>query len=141
MAVRDTSDKLKEFLAKYHRYEELIQGISISCLSYLLSICKHFIECGVPEESELTIPSKVIKVSLIDIELIYEERVVRKKLPPSILIQKLIMLVQRLFNLSERPNLTYISSTEQNIEIILDDECKELGYYSMQNGDKIIIKT
>ncbi|KAI4470929.1 tubulin-specific chaperone e [Holotrichia oblita] len=123
LAVRNTPDELKQFLAKHHRYEELLQ------------------ECGVPEESELTIQPKVIKVSLIDIDLIYEEKVVRKKLPPSIIIQKLIMLVQRLFNLSERPNLTYISSTEQNIEIILDDECKELGYYSMQNGDKIIIKT
>lgn len=100
-----------------------------------------FAVCGVPEESELTIQPKVIKVSLIDIYIIYQEKTVKKKLPPTILVQKLIMLVQRLFNLSDRPNLTYISGTQKDIEIILDDECKELGYYSMQNGDKIIVKT
>lgn len=50
------------------------------------------------------------------------------------------MLVQRLFNLSDRPILTYISGTKEDIEIILDDECKELGYYSVQNGDKITVK-
>ena len=55
-------------------------------------------------------------------------------------VQKLMVLAQKLFCLKERPQLTYISSTDSNIEISLDDEMKEIGLYSMQSGDQIIVK-
>lgn len=73
-------------------------------------------------------------------ELVFNERSIVKKLPPSILVQKLIMLAQRLFNLSSRPSLIYISGKQSEIEIELNDEGKELGFYSVQDGDKIIVR-
>lgn len=86
----------------------------------------------------MKIQSHLIKVSLVDVSLEYNDRIVSKKLPPTLLIQKLIMMVQRMFNLNNRPNLLYVSG---NVEIELDDEGKELGFYSIQSGDKIVIKT
>lgn len=87
------------------------------------------------------IQSKLIKVSLIEIQFIHGERSVIKKLPPTILIQKVIQLAQRLFNLENRPNLTYICNAKSEIEIELDDEGKDLGFYSIEEGDKIIVKS
>lgn len=85
----------------------------------------------------MKVQSNLIQVSLIDVCLVHNERTIAKKLPPSLLIQKLIMMVQRMFNLNERPNLLYISG---DVEIELKDEGKELGFYSMRSGDKIIVK-
>jgi len=122
LSVKDDPEKRAEFLRKYNRYDELVE--------------KH----GTPEESELVVHSKLIKVSLIEVQFVHNGRTITKKLPPSILIQKLIMLAQRLFNFQSRPNLTYISGMQSEIEIELNDEGKELGFYSVQDGDKIIVK-
>ncbi|KAF5279447.1 hypothetical protein FQA39_LY05557 [Lamprigera yunnana] len=123
LETKNNPTKQAQFVKKHRRYEELIQ--------------LH----GPPEEAELMIQSKLIKVSLIDIKFVYNGRTLSKKLPPTILIQKLIMLAQRLFNLSDRPTLTYISGEHSEIEIELSDEGKELGFYSMLDGDKIIVST
>lgn len=103
-----------------------------------MTIC--LLEYGEPEESELVIKKKVIGSSLIQLKITFEDRTIEKKLPPTITVQKLLMLVQKLFSLKERPELTYISTTDSQIEIKLEDELKEIGLYSMQNGDQIIAK-
>ena len=98
------------------------------------------LEYGSPDENELQTQVKVIKESLIEIQLCYVDRIIKKKLPPSIPVQKLITLVQKLFRLDGRPDLVYVSNSQSNIEIELTDECKELEYYSVEAGDKIIIR-
>lgn len=68
-------------------------------------------------------------------------KVVTKKFPPSILVQKLTTLIQKIFKLEERPTLRRVSATDSNIVVELDDEMKELGYYSIQEGDTIFVQT
>lgn len=104
-------------------------------------VCLNFVlEYGTPEESELKVEPKVIQGSLVELEIVCDNKVIKKKMPPTLVIQKLIMMVQRLFNLSNRPTLLYVSGTQPDIEICLDDEGKELGFYSIQKGDKIIVR-
>lgn len=55
-------------------------------------------------------------------------------------VQKLMVLSQKIFSLRDRPELTYVSISDPSIEIDLDDEMKEIGFYSVQNGDKIVVK-
>lgn len=98
------------------------------------------LEFGLPEESELIVQPNILKSSLIQLNLKFEGRTIPKKLPPSILVQKLVMLIQKLFRLKERPNIKYISGSQSDIVIELDDEMKELGYYSIQDGDTIIVQ-
>ncbi|KAF5288067.1 hypothetical protein FQR65_LT12117 [Abscondita terminalis] len=115
--------KKAQFLKRHNRYEELIKMY------------------GPPEESEVAVQTKVIKVSLIEVQFVHQGVTITKKLPPTILIQRLIMLAQRLFNLDERPTLKYISGDHVGIEIPLNDEGKELGFYSVLDGDKIIVNS
>lgn len=99
-----------------------------------------FLEYGLPEESELIVQPNIIKSSLMELNIEFEGRTISKKLPPSILVQKLIMLIQKLFKLKERPSIKYISGSQSDIVIELDDEMKEIGYYSIQDGDTIIVQ-
>lgn len=55
-------------------------------------------------------------------------------------LQKLIMLVQKLFKLSDRPTLYYVSNSQPEIEIEMDDEFKEISYYAIEDGDKIFVR-
>lgn len=96
---------------------------------------------GTPEESELIVQSNVIKASLIDIAFVHNGRTIKKRLPPTMLIQKIIMLAQRLYNLPERPTVSYVSGSQSNIEIDLTDELKEFGYYAIQDGDMLVVRT
>ncbi|KAJ8925192.1 hypothetical protein NQ315_001378 [Exocentrus adspersus] len=121
LRVKDTSEQ-EYFLLEHSRYLELI--------------AKH----GFPEESEIVVQPNILKSSLIALNFEYERKIILKKLPPSITIQKLITLVQKLFQLTERPTLTYVSGSKSDIVIQLDNEMKELAYYSIRNGDTITVE-
>ncbi|CAH0546050.1 unnamed protein product [Brassicogethes aeneus] len=113
----------RQFVLMHNRYLELIQ------------------KYGCPEERELLIQPNILKTALVSLNLTYNNKTITKKLPPTILVQKLIMMVEKLFKLSERPRLKYVSGLRKEIEIDLDDEMKEIGYYSIQEGDNIIVLT
>lgn len=98
-------------------------------------------EYGLPEESELKIQSNIIASSLITVRIECDGKIMTKKFPPSILVQKLTTLVQKLFKLQDRPTLKRISGSDQDLVVELDDEMKELGYYSIQDGDTIFVQT
>lgn len=49
------------------------------------------------------------------------------------------MLVQKLFHLDTRPVLYYISNKQPDIQIEMNDEFKEIGFYSLEEGDKIYV--
>lgn len=103
-------------------------------------ILLYILEYGEPEESELISRAPSLQTSLTSVEIHCGERVISKKLPSTMMLQKLIMLVQKLFNLPERPMLCYTSSEHPEMEIEMDDEFKEIGFYSLQSGDKIFVK-
>lgn len=99
-----------------------------------------FLAYGLPDESELIIKPNVVATTLIELNLEYNGRIIRKKLPSTLLLQKLIMLIQKLYKLQERPRLKRISMQQSDIIVDMDDEIKELGYYSVQDGDSIIVE-
>lgn len=99
-----------------------------------------FLVYGLPEESELIIKPNVVATTLIDLNLNYNGKIIKKKLPSTLSLQKLIMLIQKLFKLHERPRLKRISVQQTDIIVDMDDEIKELGYYSVQDGDAIIVE-
>ncbi|GLG94418.1 Tubulin-specific chaperone E [Gryllus bimaculatus] len=69
-----------------------------------------------------------------------EGKVYKKKLPLNMSVQKLIGLVQRLYNTgSEVPYLTYISSKYPDIEAPLENVMKEIAFYSVEDGDRIAV--
>lgn len=119
LKVKNTEEK-NAFLKLHNRYQELIE--------------KH----GSVEEAELIVKSNTIKSNLINLKIIYGEQIVSKKLPQTFLVQRLHMLVQKLFKLNERPTLVY-SSADSKIRINLDDQQKEIGFYSIQEGDRILV--
>lgn len=94
-----------------------------------------------PEESELKIQPNIIASSLITVRVECDGKIVTKRFPPSILVQKLTTLVQKIFKLQDRPTLKRISGTDMEIVVDLEDEMKELGYYSVQDGDTIYVQT
>ncbi|EFA01432.2 Tubulin-specific chaperone E-like Protein [Tribolium castaneum] len=116
------TNKEADFLKTHNRYLELIQ------------------KYGELEESELVSKPKIIKNTLVQLSIIFEDFTIEKKVPLTMTVQKLIVLTQKLFSLSGRPHLIYASKSDPEIEILLEDEMKEIGVYSMQNGDKIIVK-
>lgn len=107
---------------------------------YLLFIL-FITEYGLPEESELKVQANIIASTLITIRLDYDGKIATKKIPPTMLVQKLITLVQKIFKLQDRPVLKRVSRTDKEIVVDLDDEMKELGYYSVQDGDNVIVQT
>lgn len=101
----------------------------------------YFLEYGAIEEDELKTIENSVKSSLIEIIIQFGDRQIKKKIPGSILIQKLIVLVQKLFKLPDKPKLLYVCASQPEIQIELDDEGKELNRYSVNDGDKIIAVT
>lgn len=93
------------------------------------------------EEDELKTVKNIVQSTLVDIIIQYEDREIKKKVPRSILIQKLIVLIERLFKLSVKPKLLYVCASQLDIQVELDDEGKELDFYSVNDGDKIIAVT
>lgn len=121
LQVQKDEEAKTKFLQTHTRYQEFIEKM------------------GELEESELKHEAKTIKESLIELNLVYEGKEIRKKVPPSLQVQKLVTLCQRLFRLSTAPALVYISIEQPNIEYDLDEN-REISLYSVQTGDKIVVK-
>ncbi|GAB0088706.1 Tubulin-specific chaperone E [Sergentomyia squamirostris] len=83
--------------------------------------------------------SSVITVNLLDPEA---NRLVTKKLPKKMIIQVLQGLVIKLFksDAGKLPILSYVDEERQDVCVVLDNMSKTLDYYSIQNGDTIIIQ-
>ncbi|XP_055695398.1 tubulin-specific chaperone E [Lutzomyia longipalpis] len=97
---------------------------------------------GSPDES-LVRPqvkvSSVVAVNLLDPEA---NRLVPKKLPKKMTIQALQGLVLKLFksNAGSLPILSYVDAERQDVCVVLDNMSRTLDYYSIQDGDTIIIQ-
>ncbi|XP_059620086.1 tubulin-specific chaperone E [Phlebotomus argentipes] len=97
---------------------------------------------GSPEESlvrPMAKQSSVIIVNLLDPEA---NRLVSKKLPKKMLIQALQGLVLKLFksDAGKLPILSYVDAERQDVCMVLDNMSKSLDYYSIQDGDTVIIQ-
>lgn len=122
----ENKDKLvADFISVHPRYPALIQ--------------KH----GEPEEGEVKIMTAALIKQLINVEISCPKagsRIYKKKLPLNMPVQKLASLVQKLFKTgNDTLCLSYISAKNPNIKAPLDNDMKEIGFFSVEEGDCIIV--
>ncbi|NXW08281.1 TBCE protein, partial [Fregetta grallaria] len=118
----------EEFLAAHPRYPSL-------CLKY-----------GAPEEGELkgrqplTLKNQLLTLTIKCPEK-PEQKPVEKKLPESMTIQRVKGLLYRLLKVpGSELKLSYESSKLEGKEVELDNDLKPLQFYSIENGDCVLVR-
>ena len=110
--------------------------------------CRYMIlvkQIGAVTEEELVVKDTRLKSSLLSVNIrcpdqpSFEE--LTKKLPPGLTIQKLKLLLQRLVHQkSQQLQLSYINKKLSEMEVPLDNELRDLFFYSIENGDTILVR-
>ncbi|XP_076442503.1 tubulin-specific chaperone E-like [Babylonia areolata] len=99
---------------------------------------------GAPENSEMIQQTKSLKDTLITLKIFSPQDpgkgTLEKKLPATMLVQKLKTLIQRLYRLDCDFTLSYISQKMQGPEVVFDNELRQLSFYSVESGDTIQVK-
>ncbi|XP_029449707.1 tubulin-specific chaperone E isoform X2 [Rhinatrema bivittatum] len=118
----------KEFLADHPRYEFL-------CRKY-----------GAPEDGELKQEHPfTLKNQLLTLTIVCPDqpnrKPIEKKLPATMTIQKVKGLLHRLLKVPGSDlSLSYKSSKMESKEIELQNDLKSLEFYSLENGDCILVR-
>ncbi|GFV75045.1 tubulin-specific chaperone E [Trichonephila clavipes] len=108
--------------------------------TYLALLQKH----GAPDENEIKVQSTLIKDNLICVKifspLMPDKPILTKKLPAEMTVGKLKVLVQRIFKVAaHQVTLTRLFQDEsQRTE--MDNNLKELSFYSVSDQDKISVE-
>lgn len=117
----------KEFCAEHPRYQVLLEMY------------------GVPEEAEMEQQKLfALKDQLLVLSIKCpdnpDQKLLEKKLPESMTIQKVRGLLHRLLRVPDAElKLTYVSS-KMDMEIDMDNDLKSLSYYSVESGDCILVR-
>ncbi|XP_054353219.1 tubulin-specific chaperone E isoform X2 [Pongo pygmaeus] len=118
----------EEFLTAHPRYQFL-------CLKY-----------GAPEDWELkTQQPLMLKNQLLTLKIKYphqlDQKVLEKQLPGSMTIQKVKGLLSRLLKVPVSDLLlSYESPQKPGVEIELENDLKSLQFYSVENGDCLLVR-
>uniref|UniRef100_A0A2K6TGQ7 Tubulin folding cofactor E n=1 Tax=Saimiri boliviensis boliviensis TaxID=39432 RepID=A0A2K6TGQ7_SAIBB len=117
----------EEFLTAHPRYQFL-------CLKY-----------GAPEDGELKRQPLMLKNQLLTLKIKYphqlDQKVLEKQLPGSMTIQKVKGLLSRLLKVPVSDLLlSYESPEEPGREIKLENDLKSLQFYSVENGDCLLVR-
>nr|XP_022332056.1 tubulin-specific chaperone E-like [Crassostrea virginica] len=102
----------------------------------------HFVKVyGAPESSEMSKKPQKLKDSLIEIKIVNPDdpnvKALQKKLPGTMIVQKLKALIQRLYKLDSEIKLSYISKKMEGCEIDFDNDLRPLNYFSIEAGDTV----
>lgn len=86
----------------------------------------------------MTLTSQLLEITLQD----ENGKVLKKKFPSTMAVQKLVTLAQRLFSKGNTKHLTLhvLYDKVNGSEIELDNVMKDLAYYSVKNDDAIIVR-
>ncbi|CAJ1052783.1 tubulin-specific chaperone E isoform X1 [Xyrichtys novacula] len=101
---------------------------------------------GAPEEGELKKPeSFALKNQLLKVRFVFpddpERKPIEKKLPTSMVVQKVKGLLYRLLKIPAVDlKLTYTSPKMEGTEFELDSELKSLHFYSIEDGDQVLVR-
>ncbi|XP_068624457.1 tubulin-specific chaperone E [Battus philenor] len=126
-AQKDQTLKLA-FDLEHCRFQELLNKYGIPDDSLLVKQIKN-----------MTLTSQLLEVILRD----ENGKVLKKKFPSTMAVQKLVTLAQRLFSKPGNkgtPALNLLDDQMQGAEICLDNVMKDLAYYSIKNGDTILVR-
>ena len=102
-------------------------------------------EIGAPTEEELTVKDTSLKSTLLSVKVRCPDqpsfREITKKLPPGLTVQKLKLVLQRpVQQKAHQLKLSYVSKDETEVEVQLDNEMRDLFFYSIENGDIIFVR-
>lgn len=115
-----------EFLREHPRFQDLVEIL------------------GAPENTEMIQQSASLKNSLISVKIscpsMPDKKILEKKLPGTMTVQKLKALIYRLYKIDSEIQLSYISQKMKGEEIELDNDQRFLSYYSIEPGDVIQVK-
>ncbi|XP_007170829.1 tubulin-specific chaperone E isoform X1 [Balaenoptera acutorostrata] len=118
----------EEFLAAHPRYQSL-------CLKY-----------GAPEDGELKVQQPfLLKNQLLTLKIKHpnqlDQKVIEKRLPESMTIQKVKGLLSRLLKVPvSELLLSYESPKMPGREIELENDQQSLQFYSVENGDCLLVR-
>ncbi|XP_044130919.1 tubulin-specific chaperone E [Bufo gargarizans] len=124
----DLNNPTMEFLTEHPRYSELIE------------------KYGAPDDAEIKQPEPfALKNQLLTLTIMCPEKPdqkpIKKKLPDSMTVQKVKGLLYRLLKVpSSELKLSYESSKMEGKEIQLENDLKPLQFYSMENGDCVLVR-
>ncbi|XP_056391089.1 tubulin-specific chaperone E [Hyla sarda] len=124
----DLNNPLMEFLLDHPRYSELIT------------------KYGAPDEAEIKQPQPfALKNQLLSLTIMCPEKAdqkpINRKLPESMTVQKVKGLLYRLLKVpGSELKLSYESSKMEGKEIQLENDLKPLHFYSMENGDRVLVR-
>lgn len=120
--------------------------IKLCIVKLYLKIFLIFPEYGIPDDSLLVKQPKTMTLTSQLLEIILRDengKSFKKKFPSSMFVQKLVTLAQRLFprpGHTGPPTLYLLDDQMQGAEICLDNVMKDLAYFSVKNGDIILVK-
>lgn len=126
-AVAEGPEATKLFYENHPRYEELVKRY------------------GPPEEFELKEITTDIKSNLLEIIIECPMKddfsPVTKKVPKTMTVQKLRMLIYRLVKAKGQDLILSCNNPDSpDVEVPLDNDLRELSFYSISNGDTIHVK-
>uniref|UniRef100_A0AAY4EM55 Tubulin-specific chaperone E n=1 Tax=Denticeps clupeoides TaxID=299321 RepID=A0AAY4EM55_9TELE len=113
-----------EFTTQHPRYETLIQSDSV----LLLRVWEKNASCL----------SILYHPTIINEE---DRQPVEKKLPGSMIVQKVKGLLYRLLKLpASELRLSYVSSKMEGKEIVINNDLKPLDFFSIEDGDQVLVR-
>ncbi|CAB3232661.1 unnamed protein product [Arctia plantaginis] len=137
-------DYLKRYGAEWKRAQlqpALRQAFSLQHCRFNHLIDKY----GIPEDSLLVTQPKITTLTSQLLEIVLKDesgKSLKKKFPSSMLVQKLVTLAQRLFSKghSGTPTLYLLDDQMKGAEICLDNVMKDLAFFSVKNGDTVLVR-
>ncbi|XP_039761653.1 tubulin-specific chaperone E [Pararge aegeria] len=115
------------FDLEHCRFQELVNKYDIPDDSLL-----------VKQPKTTTLTSQLLEITLRD----ENGKSLKKKFPSTMAVQKLVTLAQRLFSKGNTgtPTLHIVDEQMKGAEIILDNVMKDLAFFSIKNGDTVVIR-
>lgn len=139
-------DYLKLFLSKWTEYNseadsEKRKQFIIEHPRYITLVAKYGISDIPSSKTKVEMVSNVITVEFVCPDHLDQPKGIKRKLLKDMEVQKVIGLAQRLFKTGGKiPNLSFIQQNLSKDEIPLDKPLQELSYYSIQDGDQVIVR-
>lgn len=127
LKTKDCSQSNAQFNCEHPRYQVLIN------------------KYGAPEEGELKKPEPfALKNQLLNIKFVFpddDRKPIEKKLPASMMLQKVKGLLCRLLKVPATDlRLTYSSPKKVGTEFNLDGDLKTLQFFSIEDGDLVLVR-
>ena len=102
-------------------------------------------EIGAPTEEEIAVKDTSLTSSLLPINIRCPDdsnfREITKKILPTTTIKKLRLVIQHVVKQkAHQLKLSYVSKSDPNHEVHLDNDMRDIFFYSISKGDTILVR-